>query len=208
MTPTPATAPVTVSSLQRSEAGSAASVLGAALHNDPGWTHVIPDPRHRARALHVLLGVAVHDALRFGRPMAARRDGVLLGVAVWLPPGRYPMSVTRKLAALAPLAGLSIAMPRHARSAARFGASIDAHFPSERVWYLQVLGVRPDAQRGGVGRALLVDGLAEADRTGTPCYLETALHDNIAYYERHGFVLLDPPAPLYPEGPVMARMRR
>lgn len=90
-------AAVAVSPLRRGEVALAAAVLAAALHDDPGWRHVVPDPSRRKTALRGITGVAVRDALAFGGVLAARDDGRLQGVAVWLPPGRYPMSGRRKV---------------------------------------------------------------------------------------------------------------
>ena len=51
---------------------------------------------------------------------------------------------------------------------ARSGAALEQAFPDEPVWYLQALGVHPDAQRRGVGAALLSAGQAPSMRTTPP----------------------------------------
>jgi len=201
-------AAVAVSPLRRGEVALAAAVLAAALHDDPGWRHVVTDPGRRKTALRGITGVAVRDALAFGGVLAACDDGRLQGVAVWLPPGRYPMSGRRKVRTLPATAALAMQVPRNIFDLARFGASIDAVFPSEPVWYLQILGVHPHAQRHGLGLQLLQPVLAQADSTGVACYLETAQPRNSAYYQRAGFQKLGPTAPLHPGGPPMTRMIR
>lgn len=197
-----------VSPLHRGEVALAAELLTVALHDDPGWRHVVPDPGRREVALRGLTGVAVRDALAFGGVLAARDDGRLLGVAVWLPPGRYPLSWRRKARILPAMAGLAMRVPHSIRDLARFGASVDAVFPSEPVWYLQILGVHPDTQRRGIGLQLLRPILAQANSIGVACYLETAQPHNSAYYQRAGFQELGPAAPLRPSGPPMTRMIR
>lgn len=201
-------APLEVSALRGGELTPAARLLAAALHVDPGWAHVVPDPGRRRVALTAVTGVALRDALPFGNVLAARDGDRLVGVAVWLPPGRYPMGARRTLRAAPAMAALALRIPRDLAALARFGAAVDAVFPAEPVWYLLVLGVSPDVQRRGAGRRLLRPVLAEADRTATPCYLETAEPRNVAYYERSGFAALAPPAPLHPGGPPMTRMTR
>ena len=201
-------APLEVSALRGAELAPAARLLAAALQEDPGWVHVVPDPGRRRIALTTVTRVALRDALPFGGVLAARENERLAGVAVWLPPGRYPMGARRKLRTAPAMAALALRTPRDIAALARFGASVDAAFPAEPVWYLQVLGVHPGMQRRGIGHRLLRPVLAEADRTATTCYLETAEPRNVAYYERSGFRAAAPPAPLHPGGPAMTRMTR
>jgi GNAT superfamily N-acetyltransferase len=206
---TPMTSAATVvSPLRRGQAALAAELLTAALHDDLGWRHVVPDPGRRKVALRSITGVAVRDALTFGGVLAACDNERMQGVAVWLPPGRYPMSRRRKARTLPATAALAARLPGNISDLARFGASIDAVFPSEPVWYLQILGVHPDAQRRGIGLQLLQPTLAQADSTGVACYLETAQPRNSHYYQRVGFQELGPAAPLRPGGPPITRMIR
>jgi len=54
-------------------------------------------------------------------------------------------------------------------------------------WYLSIVAVNPTAQGKGLGRALLEPTLAEADRAGATCFLETFSPRAHAFYERLGF---------------------
>jgi ribosomal protein S18 acetylase RimI-like enzyme len=74
-------------------------------------------------------------------------------------------------------------------------------------WYLMVVGVDPELQNRGVGSALVKEGLARADQSGHPCYLETSEKRNLAFYERLGFVVLEE-AKLGAGGPLAWAMRR
>jgi GNAT superfamily N-acetyltransferase len=60
---------------------------------------------------------------------------------------------------------------------------------SEPHWYLNILGVRPERQRRGIGGRLLTHMLARLDRERIPIYLDTGRPENVPYYQRHGFVL-------------------
>ena len=86
-----------VSALRRADTSLAACLLAVALQEDPGWAHVVPDPDRRRVAMTTVTRVAVRDALPFSAVLAAREGDRLAGVAVWLPPGRYPMGARRKL---------------------------------------------------------------------------------------------------------------
>ena len=54
-------------------------------------------------------------------------------------------------------------------------------------WYVMVVGVAPEKQGKGIGRALLQPIIERADTAGQPCYLETAQPANVGLYERLGF---------------------
>ncbi|HEY6729122.1 MAG TPA: GNAT family N-acetyltransferase [Polyangiaceae bacterium] len=57
-------------------------------------------------------------------------------------------------------------------------------------FYVMMMGVLPDRQGMGVGRALLTQALATVDTHKLPCYLETQNESNVAIYERFGFALI------------------
>ncbi len=57
-------------------------------------------------------------------------------------------------------------------------------------WYVAVVGVNPARQRQGIGRELFATIFAEADRTSTPVYLDTAQPLNRAFFESVGLELI------------------
>ena len=58
-------------------------------------------------------------------------------------------------------------------------------------WYLQVIGVDPARQGEGLGSILVREGLSRADTAGTPTYVETETEGNVAFYEKHGFEVVE-----------------
>jgi ribosomal protein S18 acetylase RimI-like enzyme len=58
-------------------------------------------------------------------------------------------------------------------------------------WYLMALGVEPARQGQGIGGRLIRPVLAQADRAGVLCYLETETERNVAFYQKHGFVVAE-----------------
>ena len=84
------------------------------------------------------------------------------------------------------LAGL-----RRSGNAEAFMRSTHQHVLSKPHWYLWVLGVDPVYQGQGVGGALLRAGLARADASHLPCYLETTNAENVPLYHRFGFLVED-----------------
>ena len=77
--------------------------------------------------------------------------------------------------------------------AARLYAEIDRihHRIGEPHWYLAVLGCDPGWQGRGVGASLLAPVLERIDRSGESAYLETQKEDNVPWYRRHGFEVVE-----------------
>ncbi len=188
------------------EAAAAALVRSHADY--PAFRHVFPDPATRERALHPFFAATVRDALSFGEVLGALDGTTVLAVAVWLPPAAFPWSVGRKLRSLPAFMRVLAADPRSFRTFMGYGANAEHAHPEDSHWYLVVLGVRPDAQRRGLGSKLIEPVLRRADRDGVGCYLETSDRANVAYYERFGFKVVDDALALVPNGPTHVAMRR
>lgn len=205
--PIAGTAPLTVSMLERGQAAEAAAVLGASHAQYPAFAHLFPDRQRRQRILRSLFVATVRDAQPFGAVVTASMGGRMVGVAVWLPPGRFPWSTWRKLRAARMLAQVTWLAPHRIAAFAALGRNTERVFPEAPHWYLEVLGVRPAAQRLGVGGALLQPVLVHADRDSMPCHLETSDPANVAFYERFEFTSVGEHQ-LVPDGPPHYSMQR
>jgi GNAT superfamily N-acetyltransferase len=186
----------------------AANALAASLADDPANSYALPDPDRRERALRSFLSAPVRDALPFNTASVAVAGTEVIGAAVWLPPRAYPWSLTRKLRAARAFLPVLLAAPRSLPALMRLGANVERAFPDAPVWYLEVVGIRPGAQRRGIGTRLLQPGLARADADRLPCYLETPRPENIPFYERLGFRVEREGIELLPGGPTHWTMAR
>jgi ribosomal protein S18 acetylase RimI-like enzyme len=166
----------------------AAEVLAAAFIDDPGWSAV--GPRSRSRRLKMLerffrghMGVA----RRWGGPIYGAFDnGGPVGALIAFEEERFPPPPQSMLME-AP--GMLAAGPGTTIRALRGQATLAAGHPEEPHAFVSMLGVHPDSQRSGAGRALLGQVLAEADEREVPVYLDTANPDNLPYYRSFGFEL-------------------
>ena len=111
-----------------------AGALLAASHRDyPAFCHVFPDPAKRARVLGACQTTATRDAARHGHALAAYRDGHLVGVALWMPPGRFPPGPLRALRMAAGLGRAALADPANFPRFARDGAALAMALPQYQV---------------------------------------------------------------------------
>jgi hypothetical protein len=132
----PASGSVAIVPLSRSDLAAAGDVFASSHADYPAWRHVFPDPRQRERALRVFFAATVRDALPFGAVDAAVADGQVLGIAVWLPPGRVPWSLARKLRATPAMLGVLRAAPGRFRTFAKLGANVERLHPTYPHWNL------------------------------------------------------------------------
>jgi GNAT superfamily N-acetyltransferase len=178
--------------LQREQIGGAALLLARAFANDPILNHFLDDPNKRGDALpaffeHVL------ELLLPSRSIYCTIDerGTLTGVAAWRPPD--PLEVDDAGAARAEHARLIVdsLFREGARQLFEGFEVLESHHPRSAHWYLTFVGVEPSIQGLGLGTRLLRPVLDDADRTSTPCYLETPFPETSGFYESLGFVCVN-----------------
>jgi GNAT superfamily N-acetyltransferase len=196
-----------VAVLEPERAEDAASLLQDSLIDDPGWVHVFPDRGQRELGLQVACTVAARDSAALGGARMVTNGDALVGAAIWLPPGAFPRDVGRKLRALPAVLTILARAPGSFGRFARLGSELEAMFPADPAWYLEILGVAPEAQGTGIGSRLVRDGLARADSDGMPAYLETAQAGNVRFYERFGF-RVERQVRVLDDGPPFWMMRR
>jgi GNAT superfamily N-acetyltransferase len=200
--------PDVVEPLRPADIAEAATVLAAALAEDPGFAHVFPVRRRREQELRALYRMTLADSVRYGHAFVTRMDGVVTGAVATYPPGAYPMTPARWLRQSLRVARLAASTRTHSRGIIRFGDLTSAGVPSES-WYVEAVGVRPDLQRAGRGKRLMDAVFTLVDGAGGPSYLETTKPDNVGYYGGLGYEPVRPPVPLASdEGPWIFPMRR
>ena len=175
---------VAIVPLSGDQLASAGHVFASSHADYPSWRAVFHDRRQRERALPRVLPGDGARRPSFGAVDAAVTNGQVLGIAVWLPPGRFPWSASRKLRAAPAMLSMLRAAPGRFSMFARLGANAQRFHPTYPHWNLETLGIRQEAQGRGIGTRLMAPGLARADHAGLPCYLTTARQENLGFYER------------------------
>lgn len=164
-------------------------MLASSFHDDPFSRFMLPDERARPRWLRLIHHADLRQILPEGHVYTIGGHE-MAGVIGLVPPGRYPLPTVRFLryaASLAwrlPFGGFSLGRVVRALQAHRL---VDRSHVKERHWYVYLLGVHPDRQGTGLGRALLEPALALADRDRLPTYLETTKEINLGFYGRFDF---------------------
>ncbi|HEU4540957.1 MAG TPA: GNAT family N-acetyltransferase [Jiangellaceae bacterium] len=199
--------PLQVNRLNPQQATAAGSVIAASHADYPAFRHVFPNTEARRRALVPFMVATVRDAAAHGHALIAESDGVI-GVALWMPPGTFPLSSARKVRMAPALIRMTVIVRGAMRRFAQVGSALERAHPPEASWYLQAMGVHPRAQRQGAGSRLMAAGIALADKDQLPCYLQTSDPANVNYYERFGFRVVQPAIETYQGGPTYIGMTR
>lgn len=191
--------------LALSEAGG---VAARAFYDDPFFCFLSPRPLLRARGLGLFARALVASIVDTGEVLAARRDdGMLVGVAAWVGPGRMPLPAPARLRQSAGAIYALYPRPKALLDGTRYLMALDKEHPREPHWYLGLLVVDPLVQRSGIGTVLQEPLLARADEEGVDCYLETQNERNIPYYGRFGYEVVKELRPV-PGGPPVWTLRR
>ncbi|KAA9378579.1 GNAT family N-acetyltransferase [Microbispora cellulosiformans] len=141
---------------------------------------------------HVIAADGHEDRIRRSQELCLTRVGMMYGrvwvadggraVAVWATPDQDPSPA---FAEIGPMLG-QLSGDR-AAAAASAAEAVAPYRPQEPGWFLETVGTAPEFQGRGLGGAVLLPGLEEAERAGYPAFLETSSERNVAFYERHGF---------------------
>jgi GNAT superfamily N-acetyltransferase len=182
-------------------------VAARAFYFDPFCEFLLPSAARRARGVAVFTSALVTSELGCGRVFVARQHHHIVGAAAWVAPERYPLPVRRQLRQAAAALWAVKSRPGIIRPAFAYLTAIDKVHPRDPLWYLSLLVVDPTIQRTGLGGLLQQPILAEADASGIDCYLETQKDENLAYYRRFGYEVVDELHPAA-SGPPLWTMRR
>lgn len=166
----------------------AVEVLTLAFLEDPIYRTLIADPADRRHSLEALWRALIRTCRRYG---VVDSTPEIAGVACWLAPGHADLGLWPMLRTGLALPRAMLQFPADGRKRFLEMVAVSDRIRREKMplphWYLWALGVNPVLQGQGIGRALLAHGLARADESRLPCYLETETEANVAFYTRRDF---------------------
>jgi ribosomal protein S18 acetylase RimI-like enzyme len=173
------------------------ALSGRAFFDDPFFSYLLPnDDLRRARLPIFFRSVYTHMGAH-GRIVTVRDDAdEALGVAAWLTTGGYPLPLTLQLRQIPSSLRAFYRSPRSITTGNRYVAALARAHRKDPHWYLMVLCADPPFQRSGVGTMLLEYAFEQVDREGVGSHLETPRHENVAYYRRFGYELMETLTPV------------
>jgi GNAT superfamily N-acetyltransferase len=174
---------MTIAPLSADQTEPAVGVLARAFVTNPVHVAAFGPSRIDLNEVFFRVGLAVMKGGKF----MAMDDSRIVGVMHWVHSPACQFSAVDKLRM----------MPRMVRGFG-LGAALKVvswvsrwsrHDPGEPHVHLGPIAVDPGAQGRGVGRMLMESYCLELDRAGNAGYLETDRPENVAFYQRFGFVV-------------------
>lgn len=167
--------------LTEAERDPVARMLARAFDDDPLANYIFPSSRVRPAGLRSFFTIQLRHMFLPAAESYVTEDRS--SAALWVPPGRPPLSAG---AALRLLPLVRHTGTRTVRTL-RLLAAVDSHHPRQPHFYLGVLGTDPPLQGKGLGSAVMEPVLRRCDAEGVPAYLESSKERNVPFYRRHGF---------------------
>ena len=190
------------------ECAGAGATLGRAFHADPLWKAIFSDPDSRPEMLPRMFTALARATVAASG--VAEATPALDAVALWLPPGRsIGLRATVRSGFALPRFVMKLGAADRKRMMGvlrQLEARRKALMPT-RHWYLSAIGVDPERQGEGLGATLVQAGIQRADQESTSIYLETEAEDNVGWYQRFGFEVIDQIAATGLDLPVWLLMR-
>jgi len=176
-----------IAPLREDELRAGAALLGRAFRENAMNRVVVPgSARRRERSNAAGMRAVLPLARLHGTVLAARREARLAGVLIALPAG---VATLGRPSFLSLLRLLAVQGPGVAGRWSAVAEALQLHRPLAPHAYLATLGVEPELQRSGVGRALVTDWLGSVDARKERAYLETDSTANVNWYEQFGFAI-------------------
>jgi GNAT superfamily N-acetyltransferase len=168
-----------------------------AFFDDPFFTYLLPDDEMRRSRLPYFFRAVYSHMGEHGRIVTVRNEAdEPIGVAAWLTTGGYPLPIKVQLSQMPSSLRAFYRRPRSVLAGNKYMAALVRAHRKDPQWYLMVLCADPPAQRSGVGTMLLERAFAQIDAEGVGSHLETPRFDNVAYYQRFGYELIETLSPI------------
>ena len=159
----------------------AVDILDRAFQDDPVMNWMSSHPEFRRTFFSITLPGFLSDDLTYVEEQGR-------GAAVWLGPHRkldWPVTASNvwEMYKVCGMGGFF-----------RFGLSglTTAKFhPGEPHYYLFLIGTLPESKGQGIGSSLMAHVLRKCDDENLPAYLENSKRENLAFYQGHGFEVVD-----------------
>jgi len=178
--------------LTKEDISRAVECLKDAFEDDPLWAEVFKNDPDRDNALTGFFTCPLLYGMKFGKAYATSPE--IEGVAAWVSDKYANMTMWHML--------LSGALPygsKMGKETLRNLSTVNRYIRPRRrslmknkpYMYLVIIGISSAAQGNGFGSKIIDAIKEESSRKGFYIYLETEKEENVVFYEKHGFNVVE-----------------
>jgi len=177
--------------LTKEQLDASSEMAARAFHDYPVAIHMMPDDEKRRKKGKYGFTIGLKYGLQNDGAYATSPK--LEGVAVWLPPKKIHQSIWSiiRCGGLKALRKAGFGVIKRGWPILQYMEPAHKRLAPMDHWYLALLAVDPEHQGKGYGSLLLKAKFKEIDEQGLPAYLETNTEENVGFYEKHGFEVLE-----------------
>ena len=171
---------------------NAAGVLARAFQEYPEYVQLLPDPEKRKRKLPIMFEIFTKFCLNHGIVLSTSSDGLFEGVLMYIPPpGKMGGRDMVRAGILTIPFKIGLKFIQGELRIMKAVSTVKAAHQTMPHAYLFLLAVDPPFQKQGYASALMDHMLAALDKDNLGCYLETTAPENVDYYRRYNFDLIE-----------------
>jgi GNAT superfamily N-acetyltransferase len=179
---------VEVRNLLPNERTAAVALLARGMRDNPiNVAAYGEDPERRRRSLERTFAT-LFRVFRAQRPICALSPEGLVAVAGIAPAGTCQATALQRLRSLPSMIALG---PRAAPRVGKWLAEWGERDPDQPHSHLGPVAVEPSLQGGGIGSQVMREYCRRLDAGSEFSYLETDKRENVPFYERHGYAVID-----------------
>jgi GNAT superfamily N-acetyltransferase len=164
-----------------------ATSLARSFDDDPVINWLIRKDKKRTQGMELLFQSCISDLCLRHKNVFMTED--YTGGALWYPPGTSNVGYAKQLT-LIPKMIAAVGWTGLLRLALAMDKMEKDH-PRERYYYLQFIGVVPENQGNGTGKALMKPILDVCDHKKCGAFLQSSKETNIPFYRSFGFVVTE-----------------
>lgn len=169
----------------------AAKTLLHAFYTDPFSVYLVPDESKRDEYLYSLFEFLTRYGLNYGTVFSTTEN--VNDISIWYRVKKVKNYLIRAVRSgyLRFTRNVSRDMVLRFRYCIGELGKIHASTVNTPYWYLNFIGVDPPFRGRGIGSTHLEKMLIKIDREKLPCYLESFTEENIKWYEKYNFKVID-----------------
>lgn len=177
--------------LTKDDIPGAVECLKDAFEDDPLWNEIFKNDPDKDRALTGFYTCPLLYGMKFGKVYTTSPE--IEGVAAWVP-GKYAnMTMLNMLRSGALSYGMTMgkeSMRNLGILSKQLGPERKRLMKEKRYLYVMIIGISSANQGQGQGSKLMEAMKEECDREKLYLYLETEKEENLSFYKKHGFTVL------------------